>query len=119
VISGDAMKKELFYVAASRGRESVRVVTSDKELLRESVARSGERQSASELARKAAAHGSRTVIDVRIHRGPALAREIARQTIVREREFEVKTRVPEQEIRQERLERGRKLERGYGYGIGW
>ena len=52
VISGDAMKKELFYVAASRGRESVTVVTSDKELLRESVGRSGERQSASELVRK-------------------------------------------------------------------
>jgi conjugative relaxase-like TrwC/TraI family protein len=52
VISGDAMKKELFYVAASRGRESVTVVTSDKELLRESVGRSGERQSASELACK-------------------------------------------------------------------
>src|SRR5439155_5356340 len=52
VISGDAMKKELFYVAASRGRESVTIVTSDRELLRESVARSGARQSASELARK-------------------------------------------------------------------
>jgi hypothetical protein len=48
----DAMKKEVFYVAASRGRESVTVVTSDPELLRESVARSGARQSASELARK-------------------------------------------------------------------
>jgi len=47
------MKKELFYVAASRGRESVTVVTSDRELLRESVARSGARQSASELARRA------------------------------------------------------------------
>jgi ATP-dependent exoDNAse (exonuclease V) alpha subunit len=52
VISGDAMQKELFYVAASRGRESVTVVTSDRELLRESVTRSGARQSASELARK-------------------------------------------------------------------
>jgi ATP-dependent exoDNAse (exonuclease V) alpha subunit len=52
IISGDAMKKELFYVAASRGRESVIVVTSDRELLRESVTRSGARQSASELARK-------------------------------------------------------------------
>ena len=52
VISGDAMKKELFYVAASRGRESVMVVTSDKGVLRESIARSGERQSATELDRK-------------------------------------------------------------------
>lgn len=38
VISADGMRKELFYVAASRGRESITVVTSDKDLLRESVA---------------------------------------------------------------------------------
>jgi len=53
IISADGMQKELFYVAASRGRRSVQVITSDKELLRESVARSGARQSATELARKA------------------------------------------------------------------
>jgi len=34
VISADGMRKELFYVAASRGRESITVVTSDKDLLR-------------------------------------------------------------------------------------
>ena len=49
---GDGMQRELFYVAASRGRETVQVITSDKELLRDSVARSAARQSASELARK-------------------------------------------------------------------
>ena len=53
VISADGMRKELFYVAASRGRESITVVTSDKDLLRESVAHSVARQSASELSRKA------------------------------------------------------------------
>jgi conjugative relaxase-like TrwC/TraI family protein len=53
VISADGMRKELFYVAASRGRESITVVTSDIDLLRESVARSVARQSASELSRKA------------------------------------------------------------------
>ena len=53
IISGDGMRKELFYVAASRGRQSVQVITSDKESLRESVARSSARKSASELARKA------------------------------------------------------------------
>lgn len=52
VISADVMKKELFYVAASRGRESVTIVTSDQELLAESIGRSGARQSASELARR-------------------------------------------------------------------
>ncbi len=55
VISADGMRKELFYVAASRGRESITVVTSDKDRLRESVASSAARQSASELSRKA--HG--------------------------------------------------------------
>ncbi len=53
VISADGMRKELFYVAASRGRESITVVTSDRDLLRESVAHSVARQSASELSRKA------------------------------------------------------------------
>jgi hypothetical protein len=52
VISAEVMNKELFYVSASRGRESLAVVTSDVELLRNSVARSGARQSAMELARR-------------------------------------------------------------------
>jgi conjugative relaxase-like TrwC/TraI family protein len=51
IISADGMKKELFYVAASRGRESVRIITSDKEMLRDAVAQSNARQSASELAK--------------------------------------------------------------------
>jgi hypothetical protein len=33
ILSGDGMQKELFYVAASRGRHSVTVITSDKERL--------------------------------------------------------------------------------------
>ncbi len=52
IISADAMKKELFYVAASRGRSEIAVVTSDCEQLRESVGVSTMRQSAIELARK-------------------------------------------------------------------
>jgi len=51
IISGDGMPKELFYVAASRGRQSVTVITSDKERLQETVARSMARASASELMR--------------------------------------------------------------------
>jgi hypothetical protein len=72
IISGDGMQKELFYVAASRGRRSVQVITSDKELLRESVARSTARQSASELARKA-----RPGLHQGSYRGAAAARELA------------------------------------------
>jgi conjugative relaxase-like TrwC/TraI family protein len=52
IISADAMKRELFYVAASRGRSEIAVVTSDREQLRESVGISTMRQSAIELARK-------------------------------------------------------------------
>jgi conjugative relaxase-like TrwC/TraI family protein len=52
IISADAMKKELFYVAASRGRSEIAVVTSDRELLRESVGVSTARQSAMELLRE-------------------------------------------------------------------
>jgi ATP-dependent exoDNAse (exonuclease V) alpha subunit len=53
VISADGMRRELFYVAASRGREGITVVTGDKELLREMMAQSVARQSASELSHKA------------------------------------------------------------------
>jgi len=53
IVSGDRMAQELFYVAVSRGRESLTVVTSDKAELERSVGVSAERQSATELARKA------------------------------------------------------------------
>ncbi len=52
IISGDVMDRELFYVAASRGRESVTVLTSCIDVLRESICWSGDRMSASELARR-------------------------------------------------------------------
>jgi conjugative relaxase-like TrwC/TraI family protein len=116
VISGDAMKQELFYVAASRGRESVTVVTSDKELLRESVGRSGERQSASELARKVGLEHSTSnrVTSRGIHRGHDAAREMARQAAWREREPIIK--VPVQQVQRESPARDRRIKRGYEYG---
>jgi len=61
IVSGDRMAQELFYVAVSRGRESLTVVTSDKAELERSVGVSAERQSATELARKA----ERAIIDCR------------------------------------------------------
>jgi hypothetical protein len=69
----DGMRKELFYVAASWGRKSVLVFTGDKQLLRESVACSAARQSASELARKKKPGFGRG-----IHRGLAAARQMVR-----------------------------------------
>jgi hypothetical protein len=52
IISGDAMKQELFYVAASRGRSEIAIVTSDRQLLRESLGISAARPSATELAKE-------------------------------------------------------------------
>jgi len=121
VISGDAMQKELFYVAASRGRESVTVVTSDRELLRESVARSGARQSASELACKiqrkpAFQRGESRGLSAarRIARDAALEYERVEQTLVptRETAHVVAHKVPASVYQQER-----RFERG-GYDIG-
>ena len=71
VISADGMRKELFYVAASRGRESITVITSDKDALRDSVGCSTARGSATELARNAAGKLRRG-----IHRGVAAARHL-------------------------------------------
>jgi hypothetical protein len=51
VIAGETMSRELFYVAASRGREHLTVITSDRARLEESVGQSGARLSASELLR--------------------------------------------------------------------
>ena len=53
IVSGDRMSQELFYVAATRGRESLTVITSDQMQLQESIGISSERQSATELARQA------------------------------------------------------------------
>jgi len=54
ILSADAMKQELFYVGASRGRQEIVVVTSDRELLRDLLGISTARPSATELAREQA-----------------------------------------------------------------
>src|SRR5581483_7826678 len=120
VISGDGMKKELFYVAASRGRESLTVVTSDKELLRESVARSGERQSASELVRKVGRNQAwrrRLPVDSGRHRGLGAARSMARQAAWREQEQSKTTLARRPEISRETPAPDRGRERGRDHGF--
>jgi len=52
VLSGEGMKQEQFYVAASRGRSEIAIVTSDREQLRESLGISSARPSATELTRE-------------------------------------------------------------------
>lgn len=54
ILSADAMKQELFYVGASRGRSEIAIVTSDREQLHESLGISSARPSATELARERA-----------------------------------------------------------------
>jgi ATP-dependent exoDNAse (exonuclease V) alpha subunit len=56
ILSADAMKQELFYVGASRGRQEIVVVTSDREQLRNLLGVSTARPSATELAREQAQH---------------------------------------------------------------
>ncbi len=54
ILSADAMKQELFYVGASRGRSEIAIITSDREQLRELLGISTARPSATELAREQA-----------------------------------------------------------------
>ncbi|HMD71044.1 MAG TPA: MobF family relaxase [Bryobacteraceae bacterium] len=74
IISADGMHRELFYVAASRGRRAVTVMTSDKERLQGTVARSMARTSALELLR-----GTGTPLRRAACRGMAIAREMVRR----------------------------------------
>jgi hypothetical protein len=121
IVSGDRMSKELFYVAATRGRESLTVITSDTEQLREAIGISGERLSATELARQAGEQsagvgGPRPSLNWGLNLGTAV--ELARSQAV----WQESARAAEELERGERqrLERGleQKQERGQNYGIG-
>src|SRR5580700_6950701 len=105
IISGDGMQRELFYVAASRGRQSVTVITSDKERLRTTVAQSMARTSASDLVR-----GRGPVLRRGAHRGLEMAREMVRRTA------RLLTSVSKQIVKQVAIQprRERAHERGLG-----
>jgi hypothetical protein len=105
IISGDGMQKELFYVAASRGRQSVTVITSDKERLRATVAQSMARTSASDLARERG-----TVLRRGAQRGLEMAREMVRRTA--QLLASVSKQIAQQVVNQPRRERAH--ERGLG-----
>jgi hypothetical protein len=115
IISGDGMRKELFYVAASRGRQSVQVITSDKEVLRDTVARSTARKSASELARKAG-----VVLEQGGRRGLSAAREMAKRNRCRYQQQPevIRRRIERRPITVERqIKPERTKERGHERGI--
>ena len=61
IIAAEQMARDLFYVSVSRGREGVKVITSDSVSLQESIGISGDRQSASELARRSKVSASQKV----------------------------------------------------------
>jgi hypothetical protein len=136
VVAADTMKRELFYVAASRGREQVTVITSDKAALRESIGVSGERQSAIELFRRMQAgadHQQQADRFRGLARGIAAAWELARRSAGFEREHEEHGRpapghqqaathnrahdAPAREHTQGR-EHGQRQGRAHGHGIG-
>jgi ATP-dependent exoDNAse (exonuclease V) alpha subunit len=54
IIAAERMAEDLFYVSATRAREGLTVITSDRIGLEESIGVSGDRQSATELARRTA-----------------------------------------------------------------
>jgi len=113
IISGDGMRKELFYVAASRGRRSVRVITTDKETLRDTVARSTARKSATELARKAGVmpgQGER--------RGRACAIDTVRRHYLHHQSTDLtRVRAERRSVAIERPMEPERRERGYERGI--
>jgi predicted RNA-binding protein with PIN domain len=122
IVSGDRMSKELFYVAATRGRESLTVITSDKEQLREAIGISGERMSATELAQRAGQQGAgmggrRPVMNLGLNLGTAV--ELARSHAV----WQESARAAEELERGERqkLEQvvEQKQERRQSHGIGY
>jgi conjugative relaxase-like TrwC/TraI family protein len=97
IISADGMQRELFYVAASRGRQAVTVITRDQERLRDTVAQSAARTSASELVR-----GKGIILRRGACRGLTLAREMVRRA----------AELVQQVVRPHRKERS------YEHGIG-
>jgi conjugative relaxase-like TrwC/TraI family protein len=105
IISGDGMQKELFYVAASRGREQVLVITSDKEQLRESVAQSTARLSATQLARRAR---------LGLHQGQYRGRAAARDLILRAAQGAA---VQERQTVAKPLTQSSKVERNHDQGL--
>jgi ATP-dependent exoDNAse (exonuclease V) alpha subunit len=107
ILSGDGMQKELFYVAASRGRHSVTVITSDKERLQQMVGRSMARTSATELLR-----GKGPCLRQGTPRGMEMAREMVRRAAAL-LSSAVK-QIVQQEVVRTRTRKERRRERGLG-----
>ena len=127
VIAGETMSRELFYVAASRGREQLTVITSDKARLEESVGRSGARLSASELVRTmhaTSAAGLAPDTSRGFERGIRTVVEVARQSVGVEQDAQGQARTAPIQLHAIPHAAGHEpggpahqLERGQGHGI--
>jgi hypothetical protein len=107
ILSGDGMQKELFYVAASRGRHSVTVITSYKERLQQTVGRSMARTSATELL-----HGKGACLRQGTPRGMEMAREMIRRAAAWL--SSAAKQIIQQEVVRPRPRKERRRERGLG-----
>lgn len=107
LLSGDGMQKELFYVAASRGRHGVTVITSDKERLQQTVGRSMARTSATEFLRGKAGTSRRGA-----QRGIEMAREMVRKAAA------LLSSATKQVVQQEALRLRHRKERRRERGLG-
>jgi hypothetical protein len=129
VIASETMNRELFYVAASRGREHLTVITSDKAQLEESVGRSGARMSASELVRTrdaTLAEGLAPDASRGFERGIRTMVQGVRQSMGFEQDSHghvapapAKHQAIQHTASHEREAPAQKLERGQGHGISW
>jgi conjugative relaxase-like TrwC/TraI family protein len=122
IVSGDRMSKELFYVAATRGRESLTVITSNKEQLREAIGISGERMSAVELAQKAGQQstgmgGPRPGLNLGLNLGTAV--ELTRSQAVWQEGARAAEELERRERQRLEQELEQKQERRQSYGIGY
>jgi conjugative relaxase-like TrwC/TraI family protein len=74
-----ATNAQQWYVTISRGRKSIQIFTPDKEQLRQTTTRSGERELALDLLRsRARRHGLRHHVHHSLRRGREFARHVAR-----------------------------------------
>ena len=119
VVMGDRMKKSDFYVAVSRGKEGVAVVTSDSLGLQESIGVSDDRQSAIELERRTTpARYRRKLEDFELHEARH-AHEPRQEVRQREANVQVQERAGQQQKSELKQEKEKEIAHTHAAGIGF
>jgi conjugative relaxase-like TrwC/TraI family protein len=110
IVSADRMEGDLFFVAVSRAREFLRVVTSDLAALRQSVAGDSTRLSATELAKQVKGQERRRERHTAWGRAKLWARQAARawqqKIFTVEKQSDARTRTDVSPTRNNQAERG-------------